>query len=103
MERCPQLFRPSAASHGRPPYFLLRGTKGQAPPVRKERIKIVRVKNETIKPALETFGTIVYKSKADVYPAVEENIEEIFVEVGTGKERFSPSPFLPRTSSVFRG
>ncbi len=58
------------------------GKREEAPPVPVEKVKTVRVRKETIVPVLETFGTIVYRSKADVYAPFEAAVERIEAEEG---------------------
>jgi multidrug efflux pump subunit AcrA (membrane-fusion protein) len=70
--------------------FLL-GTCGrppeEPPPLPLERVKTVRVRMEDMRPAVETFGTLTFRAKADVYPAVEGHVEELFAEEGDRVEK----------------
>jgi len=38
--------------------------------------------SQIIRPSLDTFGTLVYHSKADIYPGIDGTIEQILVEEG---------------------
>jgi RND family efflux transporter MFP subunit len=47
--------------------------------------KTVRVghsHSQLVRPALDTFGTLIYHSKADIYPGIEGTVERILVEEG---------------------
>jgi multidrug efflux pump subunit AcrA (membrane-fusion protein) len=47
--------------------------------------KTVRVgysRSQVVRPALDTFGTLVYHSKADIYPGIDGTVEKILVEEG---------------------
>ena len=48
-------------------------------------VKTVRVghsSSQIVRPAMDTFGTLVYRSKADIYPGIEGTVERILVEEG---------------------
>ena len=48
-------------------------------------VRTVRVghsHSQIVRPALDTFGTLVYHSKADIYPGIEGTVELILVEEG---------------------
>ncbi|RKX79642.1 MAG: hypothetical protein DRP87_02335 [Spirochaetes bacterium] len=48
----------------------------------KEKVSVVEVSKESVSRTLDTFGTVLYSSKADVYPSTEGIIEEVLVEEG---------------------
>lgn len=50
-------------------------------PARK-KIRVAHSCLQTVRPVLETFGTLVYHSKADIYPGIDGTIESILVEEG---------------------
>jgi RND family efflux transporter MFP subunit len=48
-------------------------------------VRMVRVghsRSQIVRPALDTFGTLIYHSKADIYPGVEGTVERILIEEG---------------------
>jgi RND family efflux transporter MFP subunit len=48
-------------------------------------VRTVRVghsRSQFVRPALDTFGTLIYQSKADIYPGIEGTVECILVEEG---------------------
>jgi len=48
-------------------------------------VRTVRVghsRSQIVRPALDTFGTLIYHSKADIYPGIEGTVERILVEEG---------------------
>jgi RND family efflux transporter MFP subunit len=50
-------------------------------------VRTVRVghsRSQVVRPALDTFGTLVYHAKADIYPGIEGTVERILVEEGQG-------------------
>jgi len=59
----------------------------EAPPAPAEKVRTARVRRETTVPFLETFGTIVHRSKADVYAPFDGVGERIEVEEGDRVER----------------
>ena len=56
-------------------------TDAHETPVRK-RIRVAHACLQTVRPVLETFGTLVYQSKADIYPGIDGTIESVLVEEG---------------------
>lgn len=48
----------------------------------RKKIRVVHSCLQTVRPFLETFGTLVYHSKADIYPGIDGTIESIPVEEG---------------------
>jgi RND family efflux transporter MFP subunit len=50
-------------------------------------VRVGHSRTQVVRPALDTFGTLVYHSKADIYPGIEGTIEQIFVEEGQRVEK----------------
>ncbi|MEE9307370.1 MAG: efflux RND transporter periplasmic adaptor subunit [Spirochaetia bacterium] len=48
----------------------------------RKKIRVVHSCLQTVRPFLETFGTLVYHSKADIYPGIDGTIESVPVEEG---------------------
>jgi RND family efflux transporter MFP subunit len=48
----------------------------------KEQIEILITSEETVKPEFNTFGTVVFFNKADIYPTAEGHIEKLYAEEG---------------------
>lgn len=46
-------------------------------------VRVAEAQIRTIQPAVETFGTIVYQNKADVYPGSEGRLERVLVDEGS--------------------
>ncbi len=67
------------------PALLLPGckeTRGGLPPPGAEKVRAAAAAEETFVPAVETFGSLVYSAKADVYSAVEGRVEALHAEEG---------------------
>jgi RND family efflux transporter MFP subunit len=47
-----------------------------------QQVRVACCELRTVRPALETFGTLVYRSKADIYPGIDGTIEQVAVEEG---------------------
>jgi RND family efflux transporter MFP subunit len=45
-------------------------------------VKVGYSYTQVVRPALETFGTLVYHSKADIYPGIEGTVEQVLAEEG---------------------
>jgi RND family efflux transporter MFP subunit len=61
----------------------------------REIVRVAHSSLKTIRPVLETFGTLVYHSKADIYPGIDGTIEQVYVEEG---EKVSKGQALARFS-----
>jgi len=48
----------------------------------RKKIRVAHSRLQTVRPVLETFGTLVYHSKADIYPGIDGTIENVLVEEG---------------------
>jgi RND family efflux transporter MFP subunit len=55
--------------------------RGYESPARK-KVRVACARLQNIRPALDTFGTLVYQSKADIYPGIVGIIEGVLVEEG---------------------
>jgi len=62
------------------------GDGEQQSPARSSTVsKSVRVghsRSQIVRPVLDTFGTLVYHSKADIYPGIDGTVEQVLVEEG---------------------
>lgn len=62
-----------------------RNGEQQSPAYSGKAPKTVRIgysRSQIVRPALDTFGTLVYHSKADIYPGIDGTVEQILVEEG---------------------
>ena len=50
-------------------------------------VRVGRSQSQLVRPALDTFGTLIYHSKADIYPGIEGTVERILVEEGQSVEK----------------
>jgi multidrug efflux pump subunit AcrA (membrane-fusion protein) len=55
--------------------------------LRPEAVRVAAAQLKRLQPTLETFGTIVYQNKADIYPGSEGMLEEVLVQEGTSVGR----------------
>jgi RND family efflux transporter MFP subunit len=48
----------------------------------RKKVRVGYSSLQPVRPVLETFGTLVYHSKADIYPGIEGTVEAVLVEEG---------------------
>ena len=63
------------------------GTGEENSPPEPEKVRVFRVAAEEARPAIETFGTIIHRNKADVYPNTEGTVALLEAEEGDWVEK----------------